>query len=643
MSTLFTRAATALQSLTRLDLSKNEIGAESITSIATALANSPLHRLDLSHNPLGDESFLALEDAIRGDSFVNLLFLYLQGALTNDADVNITVLSTLIDATSSHCPRISILDLSKNNFGSPDTSVKVQISMHNENDRTLISTLDLRDSCMTDKNVRDLFQRAASALQSIEVVNLSNNRVGAEGITSIATAVRMSPINRLSDLDLSLNHLGDSGLTALKQAVVNDSFVYVQTLNLQGSLMDIDGELFQAFADAITNHCPVLSKLNVSHNNMGAPLISQDISHQENSKLQIDSLDSDNVLPSKSMLDYFLRSSPPLQSLEVLNLGSNKIEAEGVASLTRALMRFRVPSTNNLSNLNMSNNPLGLSGLKALQDAMNSEVLVNLRKLNLEGSLANDADINVVALSRFVEVLTIKCPYLKKLNLSSNNFVGERECGMHAEEPLFGINRDGISLAPSASSNHGRLYFIYCHLCRLSLSKHKLTSAVHDSTANIDTTAYYEPVEDEVMLEQVDPNNTIKKLVLNNNDFSHEGIHLLSSFVHVCSRLKYLRTNHCKINSDSLTILLTQISKQQASKQRFKVCSNLKSWDLSNNTIDDIGISVLLDCLPSVFSSLVDVDIDDNLITSSMTDVAEKEIQKHKKVIIIIWHINMNV
>ena len=53
-----------------------------------------------------------------------------------------------------------------------------------------------------------------------------------------------------------------------------------------------------------------------------------------------------------------------------------------------------------------------------------------------------------------------------------------------------------------------------------------------------------------------------------------------------------------------------------------------------------MGIPVLLDCLPSVFSSLVDVDIDDNLITSSMTDVAEKEIQK---VIIIIWHINMNV
>ena len=121
---LFQRVPSAFQSLIELNLENNKIGAESIKSIAAALAESSpskLASLTLSHNPLGVSGLLKLEEIICSNSLSNLGWLYLRGSLTSDADINSAILTTLIGALVAHCPKLCELDLSQNNLSVPGT------------------------------------------------------------------------------------------------------------------------------------------------------------------------------------------------------------------------------------------------------------------------------------------------------------------------------------------------------------------------------------------------------------------------------------------------------------------------------------------------------------------------------------------
>ena len=65
----------------------------------------------------------------------------------------------------------------------------------------------------------------------------------------------------------------------------------------------------------------------------------------------------------------------------------------------------------------MSHNPLGVSGLKALTDAVCGGVLAKLRTLKLEGCLSSDETTD----QAFIEALSTNCPLLTKMELSKNN------------------------------------------------------------------------------------------------------------------------------------------------------------------------------------------------------------------------------
>ena len=71
----------------------------------------------------------------------------------------------------------------------------------------------------------------------------------------------------------------------------------------------------------------------------------------------------------------------------------------------------------NLSVLDLSHNPLGISGLQILHDIVCSGVLANLKMLQLQGSLSNDESTD----KAFIEVLSTNCPLLMEVNLSENN------------------------------------------------------------------------------------------------------------------------------------------------------------------------------------------------------------------------------
>ena len=144
-----------------------------------------------------------------------------------------------------------------------------------------------------------------------------------------------------------------------------------------------------------------------------------DILSKKTEMLQVKNLDmSDNNLADSCVADLFHRAVASFQSLEKLFLRNNKIGINGVSAIMAVLAES---SSRSVLQLDLSFNPLTITGLQLLQDGICSGYFVNLEILFLQGSLTADADINIQYLITLAEVLLLHCPYLRRLDLSSND------------------------------------------------------------------------------------------------------------------------------------------------------------------------------------------------------------------------------
>ena len=122
-----------------------------------------------------------------------------------------------------------------------------------------------------------------------------------------------------------------------------------------------------------------------------------------------------NKLTDKCVSDLFHRASAAFQSLTHLVLSGS----ESIKSIASTLAKSS--SGCQLSHLNLSHNPLGVSGLQTLENVVRDNLLIKLESLDLDGSLTSDADTNAAWLTTFVEALSTHCPHLERPYLSENN------------------------------------------------------------------------------------------------------------------------------------------------------------------------------------------------------------------------------
>ena len=168
----------------------------------------------------------------------------------------------------------------------------------------------------------------------------------------------------------------------------------------------------------------------------------------------------------------------------------------------------------------------------------------------------------------------------------------------------------------------------FCHLRELFLSNCQLTTNIASQTSSSflsigsDTCVAVKDVRQQ--LYQMFQNSTINKLVLSENDLSGEGIHVLSGFLYLCRCLVFLVIKHCQINSSDLKLLLKQLMELKLS------CTDLNMLIISDNKLNDSGVSALLDHLPSLFPSLKYLALDGNPVSNRMRRRVEVEISyKH--------------
>ena len=519
-----------------------------------------------------------------------------------------------------------------------------------------VKELYLANNSLSDKlSIIQLFEGASAAFQSLEVLNLSHNMIGARCIKQIATTVARSPSNIFSHLDLSHNPLGVPGVQALVKVLCADKLVSLTELNLEGSLTsddDTNVELLSGLVNALT-HCPNFSKLNVSRNNFGTHEKSAIVMIsfvQKNGKLCIPDLDlSHNQMKDKHVSILFQRASTVLQSLVSLNLSDNMIGVESINATVRTLAKS--PSNNSLLRLDLSQNPLGAAGLQALEEALCCHLWVNLRYLNLKRSLTSDADINGALLTSFLEILADNCPNLEYFNVSRNNlglpgalalarFISQFNYVLQPIFPWFVklslqetmLGSDGLSVFISLAERvsleiaHLKLHSNplglngvlaigkllssnCCHIDVLNLSKCQLTTPIaslpQQDVADSNIMSEIIKVRNvEKKLHRMSQNHTITRLYLKENDFSSERIFILSGLMYLCPSLAYLDTSNCRLKSDDLKMLLTQLSNLKTSSAHADVCSRLHTWILDGNEIDDTGVSAVIDVIPSLFPNL---------------------------------------
>ena len=163
-------------------------------------------------------------------------------------------------------------------------------------------------------------------------------------------------------------------------------------------------------------------------------------------KLKVKTLSlQSSELTDKMVMNLFHKASTALCSLEYLFLDDNQIGCEAIKAFTLSV-------SSNLLELDLSYNPLGVSGLQVLRDIICGGVLANLRKLHLQESLSNDESTD----KEFVECLS-NCPLLMEVNFSDNNLTSSIMMTL-----ARGSQIQSIIISESRLGDHGLLSFMKC-------------------------------------------------------------------------------------------------------------------------------------------------------------------------------------
>ncbi|XP_072893211.1 NACHT, LRR and PYD domains-containing protein 12-like [Hemitrygon akajei] len=206
-----------IQKLWLINVGLTDSGAEDLVS---ALSTNPsLTDLNLSYNKLGDSGVKLVSAALRNpECKIQTLWLNNVGLTDSGAEDLVSALSTN--------PSLMELDLSVNKLG--DSGVKL-VSAALRNPECKIQTLWLDSVGLTDSGAEDL----ASALgtnPSLTELDLSGNKLGDSGVKLVSAALR-NPECKIQKLELRYVGLTDSGAEDLGSALSTNPSLTVLDLS----------------------------------------------------------------------------------------------------------------------------------------------------------------------------------------------------------------------------------------------------------------------------------------------------------------------------------------------------------------------------------------------------------------------------
>uniref|UniRef100_A0A672GD00 NACHT LRR and PYD domain-containing protein n=1 Tax=Salarias fasciatus TaxID=181472 RepID=A0A672GD00_SALFA len=198
-------------SLTHLDLSNNDLQDSGVKLISAGLESSHCKLEALrsgSRCLVSEEGCASLVSAVRSKSS-HLTELDL--SYNHPGDSGVKLLSAAVE--DPHCKletlRLSCCGLSERSCGALSSVLSSQSSS--------LTHLDLSNNDLQDSGVKLICAGLESPHCKLEALSLSGCLVSEEGCASLVSAVR-SKSSHLTELDLSYNHPGDSGVKLLSAA-----------------------------------------------------------------------------------------------------------------------------------------------------------------------------------------------------------------------------------------------------------------------------------------------------------------------------------------------------------------------------------------------------------------------------------------
>ena len=386
-----------------------------------------------------------------------------------------------------------------------------------------------------------------------------------------------------------------------------------------------------------------------------------------------------NKITDKTITDLFNRGSASFSSLESLNLSGNgltsfstclsslkklDLSSNNITNISQLLL-----SSKRLSDLSLSNNPLGVSGIQSLETAVQAGVLVNLRILLLSNTLTDDADINGALLATLSPSIASHCPHLKELDLSRNNlgvpgagglgglFISDMSTlglfesitSTNAKTALLGVSP--ISHGPySLNFSNAIQHEFELNLSNVNINAEAVLSLnVLRSKPSLDCEldlssnplgydgllAIFKMLRSETCpITELDISNTDLTTPVNTESQYHNTQLPSTSSVTLGpairnSRLTQLYLHDNNFSGDRALILAECVLVCQSLESLYCVrCSltsseiikildhlkssshkNLRKWDLYSNSIDDEGVNALIENIPQLFPKLEEVDL----------------------------------
>ncbi|XP_036421128.1 uncharacterized protein LOC118804664 isoform X1 [Colossoma macropomum] len=382
--------------LIELDLSENKIGSSGVMKLCEMLKNpkSVLRKLHLSFCSVIEDGYAALASALKSNPSSHLIELDLSG--NDPGDTGVKKLIDLLDDPNSNLKKLRLLN---NSIAEEACGCLTKVLGINP---LLLTELDLSGKMQGDselKKISDLLED--SHCRPIKLL-LNKSSITEEGCAVLSSALCSNP-SHLIELDLSENKLGNSGVKKICEMLKNPTFVLQK---LQLSFCSITEEGYAALASALkSNPSSHLTELDLSGNNPGDTGVKKliDLLDDPNSNLKklrllknstaeeaCDSLTK--VLGINPLLLKELDLSGKIQGdsgikkisnlledshcrLNKLLMNKCSITEEGCAALFSALCS----NPSHLLELDLSENKLGNSGMNQICTLLNNHCCKLLR------------------------------------------------------------------------------------------------------------------------------------------------------------------------------------------------------------------------------------------------------------------------
>ena len=461
-------------------------------------------------------------------------------------------------------------------------------------------------------------------------INFSDNGVRENQIKTL-TDILASKEGKLQiqELNLSGNKLTDKCVSDLFHRA---SAAFQSLTNLDLRCNRIGSESIKAIASTLaksSSGCQ-LSHLSLSHNPLGVSglqtlesVVRDNLFSKLWSLFLAGSLTSDADTNAAWLTTFVEALSTHCPHLVRFDLSKNNLGVPGASALVRVISKlhhhsqseYRFFKVGFLSYIALNKTNLGDKGLCAFVESL--ECVHHFYWLYL-----SDNGIHAAGIASLADAVC------------SGKVVNNGEVGsqLHLSFNPLGL-KGTLAVGRMLSSSHCQPWSVNLSRCKLTTDGGGLPNT---DSLNVGINISGETVRDVgQQLCQMPQNNTIAMLVLGDNSFTGEGIHILAGFMHLCPCLKYLFSRDCGITSDDLLLLLDKLTQLKSSSP--SLCSKLESWYLISNRIDDSGVYGLINHLPSLFPHLGccfggKIDLHGNPVSREVKTKLEEEIKRRKEV-----------